>query len=125
MRIEAINEAGQVVHRFETLRAAARAGFTLSRLSKAVKTGQTHKGFRWRQVDALHGLPAWLRQRTTSSTGDIDAKLLHEEFLTSLPAAERGIPFNDFVLAARPVLINYDFKRRVFEFVRLLSAGEQ
>lgn len=102
-RIRALDDDGNVVHRFDSQRAAARAGFTLSRVNIATRTGERHKGLRWRRCDGLHGLAEWLRDHVTDG-GTTDATTLHRAFVASLPEVERDIDVRDFWAKANAAL---------------------
>jgi hypothetical protein len=58
-KIKAVDEKGGVLA-FDSIRAASRAGFTLSRVHKAIYEGQCHRKLRWYLSGELDALPAFM-----------------------------------------------------------------
>lgn len=98
MRIEAYDDSGNIIYQFGSMRAAGLAGFTRSRLSAAVNSGQRHRGLHWRRCEGLLGLPGWFRTytRRVAFGSSIPAAQLWTVFIESLPHSERSIERRDF-----------------------------
>lgn len=100
-RIEAVDDSGAVIHRFNSLREASRAGFSLSRLNKALTMGQRHRGYFWRRVDGLNGLSLYLAAHQCGSNRSVPGREIYDAYLAVLPESERNITFADFTREAR------------------------
>jgi hypothetical protein len=66
--IKAADDLGNIVYSFPSIREAGRAGFSLSRIHKAIYTRQRHKGLNWFLSGGLVVLPIFI-----SNTFDLTA----------------------------------------------------
>jgi hypothetical protein len=87
-KIKAVDDDGKIIA-FDSIRAAGRAGFTISRVHRAIYSGQRHKGLKWYLSGKLDALPAFMAARfDLAANGWTNDRQIHAAFVDALAPDE-------------------------------------